>query len=296
MFRDFIWFMQNDKKIYLVVPAYNEEANIRKMLQSLVNQTYLPKKVVVVNDNSTDGTQKIIDEFCENYSFITSVTSQSSDKSLPGKKIINAFYKGFKQLDDAYDFIGKFDADIILPATYFERLIAISKNKKCGMLSGVLYIKKQNKWIFEDISNKKKVRGGVKLYSKNCFKDIGGLKNAMGWDTVDELLAKYYGWNICVDTNLHVKHLKPTGAKYDKSAKYKQGEAFYALRYGFIITVIAAAKLAFKKKSFMFFIYTLIGFLNAKKNGVSYLVTNEQGKFIRKLRWDGIKKKVFGGT
>ena len=31
----------------------------------------------------------------------------------------------------------------------------------------------------------------------------------MGWDTVDELLAKYYGWQILTDKTLKVKHLKP---------------------------------------------------------------------------------------
>lgn len=42
--------------------------------------------------------------------------------------------------------------------------------------------------------------------------------------------------------------LKPTGANYNKTARYKQGEAFYTLGYGFWITAIASAKLAMMKK------------------------------------------------
>jgi hypothetical protein len=54
---------------------------------------------------------------------------------------------------------------------------------------------------------------------------MGGLKAAMGWDTVDELLSTFYGWKVVTDDTLIVKHLKPTGANY-KTARYKQGEAF----------------------------------------------------------------------
>jgi hypothetical protein len=55
---------------------------------------------------------------------------------------------------------------------------------------------------------------------------MGGLKAAMGWDTVDELLSTFYGWKVVTDDTLIVKHLKPTGANYNKTARYKQGEAF----------------------------------------------------------------------
>jgi hypothetical protein len=48
----------------------------------------------------------------------------------------------------------------------------------------------------------------------------------MGWDTVDELLSKFYNWKVITDDSLIVKHLKPTGANYNKMARYKQGEAF----------------------------------------------------------------------
>ena len=53
---------------------------------------------------------------------------------------------------------------------------------------------------------------------------------------------------MVTDATLKVKHLKPTGANYNKTARYKQGEAFYTLGYGFWITAIASAKLAMMKK------------------------------------------------
>ncbi|MBD10060.1 MAG: glycosyl transferase family 2, partial [Flavobacteriaceae bacterium] len=48
---------------YIIIPAHNEDAFIGKTLESLVNQTLLPKKLIVVNDNSTDQTLSIAETF-----------------------------------------------------------------------------------------------------------------------------------------------------------------------------------------------------------------------------------------
>ncbi|HLW42059.1 MAG TPA: glycosyltransferase family A protein, partial [Flavobacterium sp.] len=111
-------------KIYCVIPTYNEEAFIGKMLQSLTEQTFLPEKVVVVNDNSTDNTAEIIKSFSEKHRFIKQVFNPSENKHLPGSKVINAFYKGYETLDNSYDIIVKLDADLILPKNYFEQVAA----------------------------------------------------------------------------------------------------------------------------------------------------------------------------
>ena len=50
-------------KYYVIIPAYNEEAFMSLTLQSLVEQTVLPTKIVVVNDNSTDKTPEIVPVF-----------------------------------------------------------------------------------------------------------------------------------------------------------------------------------------------------------------------------------------
>ncbi len=167
-----------------------------------------------------------------------------------------------------------------------------SINKKIGIAGGNLYINSGNDWIFENISNKKKVRGPIKLYRKECFNEIGGLKKSIGWDTVDELLAQYHGWQISTDESLQVKHLKPTGKAYANIAKYKQGEAFYKMRYGFLLCSIASAKLAFNKKNFLFFIFCIQGYVKAKGNKLPFIVSKKEGVFIRKLRWKGIKNKL----
>lgn len=279
---------------YIVIPCYNEEQFIALTLQSLAEQSVLPKKVVVVNDNSTDKTEEIILEFTKKYPWITLVNTSSDSIHLPGSKVIQAFHKGFEMLDNNYDFIVKADADLIFPSNYFAKIISHFKSDPTiGMAGGFAYIEKNGNWILENLTDKDHIRGAFKAYRKECFLQIGNLKPAMGWDTVDELLCKFYKWEVVTDESLKVKHLKPTGARYDKQARYKQGEAFYTLGYGFQITAIASAKLALmKKKPSLFFDY-LKGFWRAKTAKTPLLVTDEQAKFIRKYRFRKMKEKLF---
>ncbi len=220
------------------------------------------------------------------------ITSSASHK--PGSKVIQAFKKGLETLDDKFDIICKFDADIILPDNYLESLVDLfTSDEKIGIAGGLAFIEKDGKWVYETIASKDHVRGPFKAYRKSCFHQIGGLKESIGWDTADVLLAQYYGWKVKTDRSLHVKHLKPTGKTYHKNARYVSGEALYKMRYGFILTLLSAVKSAINKGSSSYFFNTIIGYFLAKKKDIEFIVTEDQGTFIRKLRWRNIFKKLF---
>lgn len=281
-------------KYYIVIPSHNEEKFMALTLESLVKQTVLPAKVVVVNDNSTDKTADIVQEFAQKHSWITLVNKTSDAIHLPGSKVIQAFQKGFGILDNEYDLIVKADADLIFPDDYFETIIRHFKSdERVGMVGGFAYIEKNGDWILENLTDKDHIRGAFKAYRKACFEQIGGLKPAMGWDTVDELLCKFYNWKVVTDESLKVKHLKPTGANYNQASRYKQGEAFYTLGYGFFITAIASLKLAMRKGKPLLFLDYLKGFWKAKSEKKKMLVTPEQAKFVRAYRWKKMKAKLF---
>ena len=279
---------------YIVIPAHNEEQFIALTLDSLIAQTLLPKKVVIVNDNSTDRTVEIVTAYAKKNIFISLVNTTSSAMHMPGSKVIQAFQKGFETLDDGYDVIVKLDADLILPPNYIETINKhFQSDPTIGMVGGFCYIEKNGEWILENLTDKDHIRGALKAYRKETFEQIGGLKAQMGWDTVDELLCKYYNWKVVTDTSLHVKHLKPTGANYNKTARYKQGEAFYTLGYGIFITAIASAKLAMMKKQPLLFVDYINGFWKAKTAKTPLLVSAEQAKFIRSYRLQKMKEKIF---
>ena len=281
-------------RIVIIIPAYNEAALISKTLDSLLAQTFSAEKIMVVDDGSTDETPQVVASYSTNHSNIQLVQKNSEAAHLPGSKVVQAFNYGLKHLDIDYDLLCKFDADLIFLENYLETVVeAFQHNEKLGMYGGFCYVDRNGSWELENLTNKDHIRGALKCYRKACFKAINGLKTAMGWDTLDELLAQYHGWEVQTNERLQVKHLKPTGHTYSAKAKYKQGEAFYGMRYGLLLTAIASAKLAFRKKSFTLFKDYLSGYFKAQKKHLPVLVTQKEGAFIRKLRWSKIKQKLF---
>ena len=282
-------------KYQIIIPAHNEGEFLSANLQSVVDQTLTPTKVIVVNDHSTDKTEDIINQFTAKHPFITKLNTTSSTEHMPGSKVINAFNKGLEQIDPDYDFLVKLDADTILPPDYFKTISEIfQKNPRTGIAGGFIYEQDQNgNWILNHPMDKDHVRGAFKAYSKACFKAIGGLRNAMGWDTVDELLAQYHSFEIHTEESLAVKHLRPLGKAYNKKARLLQGKAMYTMRYGLTISLIASLKMAIKHRKPKVFWDNMQGYFNAKKEKSNFLVNAEEGKFIRQLRWKKIRAKLF---
>ena len=280
-------------KFYIVIAVHNEEAFIKDCLSSLTTQTLLPEKIIVVNDNSTDKTPEIVEKIAKKFPALKLIQNQSSNQHMPGEKVVRAFNFGLQQLDDNYDVICKFDGDLIFPKNYLETLAShYVQNPKLGMLSGHCYIQKNNKWIYENIASKVHTRGPLKSYRRACFKAIGGLQASIGWDTVDELIAVYYGWTFKTVAALKVKHLKPTGAHYSPSARYLQGEALYKMRSGFIIAALSALKMVLNKKKSIYFFNCMTGYFRAYKTKAKFIVSENQGKFIRRYRWKALRKKI----
>lgn len=282
-------------KYTIVIPAHNEQDFIAITLDSIVNQTVLPHEVIVVNDNSTDKTKEIVEEYVEKYPFIKLQNILSKGEHQPGSKVVQAFLNGYKIIDPNYDIIIKLDADLDIPSNYFETILHhFNQDEDIAMVGGFAYIEKNGDWILESLTDKDHIRGAFKAYRKSCYEKIGGLRPHMGWDTVDELLCKYYGWKIVTDESLRIKHLKPTGASYNKAALYKQGAAYHALGYGFLITLIAGTKLAFRKNKLSYIVIYLKGYFEASFNKTPKMVTKDQEKFIRNYRWSKMKQKLKG--
>lgn len=64
--------------VSVLVPAWNEEVGILDTVRSLLDSSYPHVQVVVVNDGSTDGTEKIVKKFIRR----NAATLRSSDKSI----------------------------------------------------------------------------------------------------------------------------------------------------------------------------------------------------------------------
>lgn len=279
--------------ISIIIPAHNEERYLASCLNSFVAQTLQPNELIVVDDNSSDTTFQIASKFAKEHLWIKVFQRKSSDEHIPGKKVVDTFNYGLKKASE-YDLIGKFDADIILPPNYFEQMRNhFQSNWKLGMCSGLLHIEKNGEWIYENIANKSHVRGPIKLYHIACFNKIGGLRAATGWDTVDILLAKYHDFETLTDHDLRVKHLRHLGQDYKTKNYYAKGEALYKMRYDIVLAKLATLKIAWSLKSPRMYVQMIFGYLNAFFKNATHFVTKEEGKFIRHLRWKGVRRKLF---
>ena len=52
----------NDITLSIVIPCYNEKDNIESLVKRVLASPVPNKEIIVVNDKSTDGTEKILDE------------------------------------------------------------------------------------------------------------------------------------------------------------------------------------------------------------------------------------------
>jgi glycosyltransferase involved in cell wall biosynthesis len=244
-------------KFLIIIPSHNEEEFIFSCLDSLQKQSFQNFHCVVVNDGSTDKTKYIVEKFAkENKNF--SLKNLRVSEHEPGAKVVRTFNEGFKDIYlKNFDVYCKFDADIIFPKDYLEKINQIYKqNPIAGMVSGLVYIEKNGEWIFENLSSKNHVRGPIKSYKKECFQDMNGLRAVLGWDNIDATLAKMNNWEVVTIKDLWVKHLRPT---------------------------------AFKYKSISEFFITLRSFLNQKNKRV---LSEDEIQFIRRLRWKEMLKNI----
>ena len=279
-------------KVCIIIPVFNEQDFIKNSVESLINQTIKPAEVIYVNDNSTDNSKNIIKNLTGKYEWIRIIDHKSVQEHIPGGKVIEAFNFGLKNLETQFDVICKFDGDIVLPTNYIEKIIEIfDKKEKVGITGGNLYILRNGKWIYENIAAKTHVRGPIKAYRAECFNDIKGLKSSIGWDTVDVLLAQKKGWLIYTDKNLIVKHLKPTGQKYSLKSKILQGESLYKMRFGFILSILSLLKSSFNNCSIFRLFFGFVGYFISFLKQKPFIVTEEEGVYIRNFRWRVIYEK-----
>lgn len=279
-------------RFLIIIPAHNEEDNLPFTLDSLQQQSCKDFKVVVVNDGSTDGTSEMIRKYTETDSRFETVNLQKSEHQ-PGSKVVHAFKKGLQtQSMDEFDVICKFDADIILPENYLTAVeTAFSTHPEYGLVGGLLYIEKDGNWIYEGNSNKHHVRGPMKAYRKECFVQIGGLRETLGWDNIDSILLENLGWKEVVLPELHVKLIKVKGADYTIRPADYYGRYFYFLGLNRFLAYIASSKEAMKSKSASFFFDIIKAYENCRSQKLELKITKEEQKAVNDQRWRMLKRK-----
>jgi cellulose synthase/poly-beta-1,6-N-acetylglucosamine synthase-like glycosyltransferase len=115
------------------VPAYNEEKNIVRKLENLLQQGYTFMEVIVVNDGSTDRTAEIVQSFIEKNSLQHKVKLLNISKREGKPSAIN---HGFRYCKGEIVVIS--DADTILGDNALQRIVQRFQDGKVGGVTGKL--------------------------------------------------------------------------------------------------------------------------------------------------------------
>ena len=107
----------------LITPARNEEPYIEKTIRSVISQTVLPVKWVIVSDGSTDHTDEIAQTYVLKYPWIEFIRMpEHEDRQFAAK--VDAFNAGYKKVKGTqYQVVGNLDADVSFENNYFEFLL-----------------------------------------------------------------------------------------------------------------------------------------------------------------------------
>jgi biofilm PGA synthesis N-glycosyltransferase PgaC len=247
----------------IVTPVKNEERFFGKMVSSVVHQTVLPKKWIIVDDGSTDRTGEIIRQATSSHNWIIGVEcGDPTDPRKPGGEAV--LEHGIRQLDLAeYDFFARLDGDISFEPDYFESLFReFERNPRLGIGGGVCFERKNGRLV-EQRNPKFHVRGALKTYRMSCFREIGGLEMELGWDTVDEIRANMLGWQTRSFPQLRVVHHRKTHASSGAlRGEVHSGRAAYFSGYHPLFMFFRAVKTMFCPPYILGGIFMMMGYLS----------------------------------
>jgi len=184
---EFFYYPKAKKKYLLsiVVPCYNEEKDIGGTIESLLNMGYKGlKKIIVVDDCSTDGSYEIIKKYARKYSKVMALQTPKNTGNAAGAKNYGArFVKteliGFTDADSypvkgsASKMVGFFND--LKVATVTSTVLVKNRNKFIEKLQAIEYkVIKFSRKLLEFIDSIYVTPGPLALYRRCAFEEVGG--------------------------------------------------------------------------------------------------------------------------
>lgn len=216
----------------LITPARNEEEHIARAIKSVISQTRLPLKWMIVSDGSTDRTDEIVRSYLSTYSWIELIRMPEHDDRQFAAKV-NCFNAGYAKVNNLeYDIIVSLDADISFGIDYFEYLLAkFTEDPKLGV-AGTPFIEDGKHYDYR-YTNIEHVSGACQLFRRECFEEIGGYIPIRGggidWAAVTT--ARMKGWKTRTFTEKTCLHHRKIGTGNASALMtwFRQGRKDYFL-------------------------------------------------------------------
>jgi biofilm PGA synthesis N-glycosyltransferase PgaC len=273
----------------LISPAKNEANYIRKTLDSVLAQTVLPKRWIIIDDGSSDDTPRILAEYAAKHAVVEVHTRENRGRRALGGGVVEVFNAGMEILgDDPVSFVCKLDVDLVLPPRYFELLLReMARDERLGSVSGKPYYpvadsgELKSERIGDDVS-----AGMTKFYRRAFLDDIGGLVRGLIWDGIDCYRGRMLGWHSksIDDRELRFVHLRPMGSS-DKSimtGRRRLGEGYWFLGAAPSFVVASAVYRLSHKPAVLGSFGTLQGYARAWLKGAPRYDDVEFRRYLRR--------------
>jgi biofilm PGA synthesis N-glycosyltransferase PgaC len=225
----------------LVTPVRTEEANLTRLAESILSQSLLPERWVIVDNGSEDGTADVAERLAAAHEWVRTISIPGDANPRPGAPIVRAFHAGLEELEELPDVVVKLDADTSMTSEHFEHLTqAFALDPTLGIASGTcLELGDDAKWHPITVT-KGHVRGAVRAYRRECLERVLPLEERVGWDGIDELKAAVLGWSTKMLSDLSFFHHRRLGARDGpRTARWvAQGSAAWYMGYRFSYLVL----------------------------------------------------------
>ena len=156
----------------IITPIRDEAETLARLVSIVAAQTVRPTSWVLVENGSSDGTPDVARELVREHPWILLVEAPARQHVERGAPIVEAFHHGLRGLGELPDFIAQLDADITLPADYFERLLEeLARHTRIGIASGTGYELSGEEWV-ERYATGSYVWGAARVYRRACLEQV----------------------------------------------------------------------------------------------------------------------------
>jgi cellulose synthase/poly-beta-1,6-N-acetylglucosamine synthase-like glycosyltransferase len=229
--------IKKDYSLSIVVPCYNEEGVIGETIEAILNSDYKNlKKVIVVDDCSTDGSWEVIKSYAKKYDRVVAAQTPKNTGKASGSKNYGA-----KFVDT--DLIGFVDADSFPKKEAIRKAIGFFNNPKVGAVTTSVLVKKRTNLIeklqsieYKVIVFTRKILGFVDaiyvtpgplaIYRKKAFDEVNGFDEKNLTEDIEitwHLVSK--GWKIEMSIPSRVYTVAPNKLKqwYSQRIRWNVG-------------------------------------------------------------------------
>ena len=279
-----------ERSLLVISPVRNEAAHIEQVASALAAQSQPPAKWIVVDDSSTDETLAILQRLERGIEFLTVMQAEpraadTVKDQLAQAPEVQSFNAALATIElDDYSHVMKLDGDIELAPDYLRSLFErLDRDPQLGLVGGVL-VEPDGKGRLQPVPiPRHHVHGAIKLYTRECFKAIGGIPQRLGWDTIDETYARMRGFGTHSYPELVSTHHRPSAsADGILRGRARHGECAYINHYPFSWVALRSLKVARSHPAILSGLAFLFGYVRAVLTDTEQVPDRAYREFTRR--------------